>query len=192
MKLLGVICFVMFSQLAHSQTVLSMGNDHKYIYYEVVIDTGLTKDSLMLRSKNFLEKNHDQDFKITIEEDDTLVAEATFVVDKTILVASHPSGQVNYKFTFNAKNGRYRFWLTDFVYTPYIRDRYGNFVPKSNFGKPLEKVPGKLKSAEWNAILIASGAKTKEMGEEFKKFMAAKLLLPPVIAVPKASVKADW
>lgn len=192
MKLLGVIYFVMFAQITHSQTVLSMGNDHKYTYYEVVIDTGLTKDSLMLRAKNFLEKNHHQSFKITIEEEAALVAEGSFVVDKTILVASHPSGQVIYKFSFNAKNNRYRFWLTDFVYTPYIRDRYGNFVPKSNLGKPLEKALGKLKSADWNAVLIATAAKTKEMGEEFKKFMVGKQLRPPIIAAPKASIKADW
>ncbi|MET4083548.1 hypothetical protein ABIB40_003520 [Pedobacter sp. UYP30] len=193
MRLSLIIGFALFAQVAYSQKVLTMSNDHKYTYYEVVVDdAGLAKDSLLQRARTFLEKKNPKDLKITVAEKDTLGAKGLFIIDKTILVASHPSGQVTYQFTFNAKDGRYRFWLTDFVYTPYNRDRYGNFVPKTNFGQPLENIPSKLKSLEWKAILTATAAKAKEMGDEFKGFMEAKQVPSGTSVTPKVVLKADW
>ncbi|MGY3054851.1 hypothetical protein ACVWYG_003060 [Pedobacter sp. UYEF25] len=192
MKLLGLICFLLLAQPGSSQELLTMSNDHKYIYYEVVKDTSAVKDKLMQKAETFLKKSDDQKLKITSIDNDKLAAEGKIIIDKTILVASHPSGEVAFKFYFNAKDGRYRFWLDDFIYTPYIRDRYGSFVPKTNFGKPLESHPSNLKAAEWKGILAATFIKAKQLGEELKKFMAAKRSTSSASVPPKVVIKSDW
>lgn len=191
MKVSLLIFFAFLAGSVFSQELL-LGKDQKYIFYKVISDSGLTVNTLMQRAKFYFTEKKNQDVKITLSSDSALEANDKVVIDKTILIASHPSGEVSYHFIFNAKPGRYRFWLTDFIYTPYSRDRYGNFVPKTGFGKPLETTPSPLKAAEWKAIMAATADKVKEFVAGFEKFMATKVTAPPKTKNSIEVLKTDW
>ncbi|MDN3586765.1 hypothetical protein QWY86_08815 [Pedobacter aquatilis] len=142
----------------------------KYVYYEVV-GTKINRDSLVLRAENFIKLNK-KSFIKSILTDSSITSEGKMIVDKTILVASHPSGEVNYTFNFEARNDKYRYWITDLEYIPYNRDRYGNYVPTTTIATPLEKTPGKLSAGAWKDIVESVYVKAEKLGENFKKVLA--------------------
>ncbi|WP_316734431.1 DUF4468 domain-containing protein [Pedobacter aquatilis] len=151
----------------------------KYVYYEVV-DVKINKDSLVQRAENFTKINK-KSFLKSILTDSSIISEGRMIIDKTILVASHPSGEVNYTFNFEARDGKYRYWITDLTYIPYNRDRYGNYVATTNIATPLEKTPGKLSAGAWKDITETVYAKAVKLGENFKKTLATA----QVVAQPR-------
>ncbi|WP_316831026.1 hypothetical protein [Pedobacter aquatilis] len=157
-------------KVSAQQKQFTTDDNGKFIYYEVVTPaTG--KDSLMLRANAFIDF-YKKSIKKQAATDTSITAKGITVIDKTILVASHPSGEVSYHFVFEARNKKYRFWLTDFEYIPYGRDRYGNYVATTNIATPLERTPGKLSAGEWKDILESAYAKTAKFAENFKKALA--------------------
>ncbi len=190
MRLL-IVGFVFVSAFAFGQKKLVLGKDSKYIYYEVVSDSGLIKDSLMNRAVMYFNENEPKNFKEFLFNDSLLEAHAKFIIDKTILIASHPSGEVGCTLSLNTKDGRYRFWLTDFIYIPYVRDRYGNFTAKST-GTPLETEPSKLKAAEWKAIVAATSQKVNEFANNLKKFMSESSKIKVKKDTDRDVIAKDW
>jgi len=168
MKYSLILFFASLSFCAFAQQKqFTLDERGKYVYYEVV-DTKTSKDSLVLRAENFIKLNKKSFVKSTLT-DSSVTSDGKMIVDKTILVASHPSGEVNYAFNFEARNGKYRYWITDLEYIPYNRDRYGNYVPTTNIATPLEKTPGKLSAGAWKDILESVYTKSEKLGENFKK-----------------------
>ena len=157
-------------KLSAQQKQFSSDDNGKFIYYEVV-EKAVGKDSLLIRANTFIDL-YQKSIKKQSITDTSVIAKGVMVIDKTILVASHPSGEVNYKFTFEAREKKYRFWLTDFEYIPYGRDRYSNYVPTTTIATPLEKTPGKLSAGEWKDIVDAAYSKTAKFAENFKKALA--------------------
>ncbi|WP_316805078.1 DUF4468 domain-containing protein [Pedobacter nototheniae] len=164
-----------FFCVSAQQKQFALDDRGKYIYYEVVDAKNLLKDSLMERAALFFDKLNAKNIKLESKTDTSIFASGKMVIDKTLLVASHPSGEVNYKFTVEVRNGKYRFWLTDFEFIPYQRDRYGNYVPATPIATPLEKTPGKLNAAAWKDIVNSTYTKTIKLGEEFKKVLETSL-----------------
>jgi len=173
MKYLLFIVFAAFSfQLSAQQKQFSKDDNGKYIYYKVVDSLALSKDTLLQRAKSFVNVAYKKSMVQESITDSSILAKGTMVIDKTILVAGHPSGEVSYNFVFEARNDKYRFWITDMLYIPYQRDRYGNFVATTQIGTPLERSPGKLNAGAWKDILNSTYAKIEKFGEEFKKYLA--------------------
>jgi len=183
-----VSCFVIVN--AQTEQSLPVDEQGKFIYYEVVNSTA-AKDLLKQRAINYAKKqNKDLKFK-AIQGDTALLATGKLVINKTLLVMSHPSGEVLYKFQTEIKEGKYRFWLTDFSFIPYQRDRYGNFVPSTSIGIPLEKDPGKLNAGEWKVYKAQTVKYAKDFAVKFKNFMASKTPVT-VLPVEKKVVKKEW
>ncbi|GGI27251.1 DUF4468 domain-containing protein [Pedobacter mendelii] len=161
-------------KVAAQQKQFSLDDSGKFIYYEVVDVKTTTKDSLILRANSFLNL-----YKKTVikksSTDTSIIARGTMIIDKTILVAGHPSGEVNYNLMFEARDKKYRFWFTDFEYIPYQRDRYGNYVATTKIATPLEKTPGKLSAGEWKDVVESAYAKTTKLAENFKKILSTNL-----------------
>lgn len=171
MKYSLILIFASVSLCAFAQQKqFTLDERGKYVYYEVV-DTKTSKDSLVLRAENFIKLNKKSFLKSTLT-DSSITSDGKMIVDKTILVASHPSGEVNYAFNFEARNGKYRYWITNMEYIPYNRDRYGNYVPTTNIATPLEKIPGKLSVGAWKDILESVYTKAEKLGENFKKALS--------------------
>lgn len=171
-----IILLTTFAKLSAQQKQLPLDDRGKYIYYEVVDVKTVNKDSLLHRASYFVNQVYKKSMKQESTTDSSILANGTLVIDKTLLVAGHPSGEVKYNFSVEIRSGKYRFWLTDFEYIPYQRDRYGNFVAATNIGTPLEKAPGKLNSGQWKDVLGGVSVKATKFGEDFKKFLATSRL----------------
>jgi hypothetical protein len=141
----------------------------KYIHYEVVEQKNVGVDLLKERALSFLALKK---FKAVKAADTQVNAAGKFIINKTALMLSHPSGELSYNLTFEAKAGRYRFWLADFLFIPYKRDRYGNFVAATSKGRPLENSPGKLNAGEWTSYIDAAEKQSAALAAEFKNHLA--------------------
>lgn len=191
MKLLTSIALILFTAVVYAQDrPLANDENGKLIYYEVQEVKTVSKDSLMARAEGFLKSV--KTLKVTASKTDSLIqASGKMIINKTALVLSRPSGEVLYRFNAETRDGKYRFWLTDFEFIPYQRDRYGNFVPATSIGTPLERKPGKLNAAEWAGYIKAVTKEANMLAAKFKDAMANKAIMqPPVVkAVPVISTK---
>lgn len=161
----------------------------KLIYYEVVDKPGTSIQALQTRASRFFKGNKDVRL-ITGHADSTWTASGKFIINKTAFVLSHPSGEVLYQFYIDFKADKYRFWLTDFNFIPYQRDRYSNFVPATTIGIPLERKPGKLNAGEWESYVKATAREAGVFATRFKKAMADSAITAPTAkAVPVISTK---
>lgn len=187
-SLLSLLFFVLIVN-AQTENTLPVDEHGKLIYYEVVT-VKTPADSLRMRALAFIKKQKELKYKKT-SGDTGFVATGKLIINKTLLVMSHPSGEVLYNFEAEVKNGKYRFWLTDFEFIPYQRDRYGNFVASTTVGIPLENNPGKLNTGEWAAYKSQTAKYAKDFAVKFKNYMASKT---PIIVVPveKKVVKKEW
>ena len=174
---------------AQTENTLPVDERGKLIYYEVVT-VKTPADSLRMRALAFIKKQKELKYKKT-SGDTGFVATGKLIINKTLLVMSHPSGEVLYNFEAEVKSGKYRFWLTDFEFIPYQRDRYGNFVASTTVGIPLENNPGKLNAGEWAAYKSQTAKYAKDFAVKFKNYMASKT---PVVIPPteKKVVKKEW
>ncbi|WP_379089416.1 DUF4468 domain-containing protein [Pedobacter sp. UC225_65] len=176
---------------AQEENLLPVDEQGKFIYYEVVDLKDKTKEVLKLRAEDYLKKQgKGLKFRLTIG-DTSFVADGKMVVDKTLIVMSHPSGEILYRFYVEVKDGRYRFWLSDFNFIPYQRDRYGNFVPSTHVATPLEKDQGKLNASQWKEYQLQAASHAKKMAFNFKQYMANQQLVVKPAAVQKI-VDKNW
>ena len=181
---LFIILAIFSIQLSAQQKQFPKDDNGKFIYYQVVDSQLISKDTLLQRAKSFVNVAYKKSMRQETATDSSVLAKGTMVIDKTILVAGHPSGEVSYNFVFEARNGKYRFWLTDLLFIPYQRDRYGNFVATTKIGVPLERTPGKLSAGAWKDILNSAYNKIEKFGDDFKKYLATN-------RVEKAKKKAE-
>ncbi|TCC86932.1 hypothetical protein EZ428_22260 [Pedobacter frigiditerrae] len=188
------ICLLCLVGLAKAQkpaeSILPVDEHGKFIYYEVV-NTKIPKDSLKIRAVGYLKKQNKELKYKSAQGDTAFVASGKIIINKTLLVVGHPSGEVLFDFQVEIRDGKYRFWLTDFNFIPYQRDRYGNFVASTSIGTPLENEPGKLNNSQWKEYQVQTTQYAKELAAKFKVYMASKA---PVIAPSKEKtvVKKEW
>ncbi|SDE08902.1 DUF4468 domain-containing protein [Pedobacter soli] len=193
MKYILFIVLATFSiSLAAQQKQFSKDDSGKFIYYQVVDSQAVAKDTLLQRAKTFVNVLYKKTMKPESVSDSSISAKGRMVIDKTILVAGHPSGEVSYQFVCEVRNGKYRFWLTDMQFIPYQRDRYGNFVATTQIGTPLERTPGKLSAGAWKDILNSTYTKVEKFGAEFKKFMATSRVAVPAKKKPETISTKKW
>jgi len=172
MKFLYVTCFCLFAAVAcfSQEKLLSYDERGKLIYYEVVSDKPFNADTLYVNAAAFLKRKKLSAIK---SDQGQLTAQGKMIISKTAFKVGHPSGEVSYNFVFEVKGEKYRFWLTDFLFFPYERDRYANFVRSTSVGTPLEKEPGKLNAAEWLSYQSATAVQALAFAKEFKAFLFA-------------------
>ncbi|WP_316793805.1 DUF4468 domain-containing protein [Pedobacter frigoris] len=176
----GLFFLLMISLLSLGQErPLSYDERGKLIHYEVVEQIGVSKADLSARADRFFKQRAKQ-IKLKSGSKDTVIqADGKIVINKTALVLNRPSGEVKYNFNVECRDGKYRFWLTDFVFIPYQRDRYGNFVAATTVGTPLENEPGKLNAAEWKGYINNTGKEAGILAAQFKESMANKQEIKP-------------
>lgn len=169
---------------------LPVDENGKLIYYEVVALKDVSKDSLKRKLELYVKKQKELKVKSSVG-DSTFLATGKLIINKTLLVMSHPSGEVLYNFNAEVKEGRYRFWLTDFSFVPYQRDRYGNFVATTPIGTPLEDDPGKLNAGQWKEYQAQTAKYAQGFAEKLKQYMANKM--PIATPAPeKKVVSKSW
>jgi hypothetical protein len=173
-KLIAVLIFSSFAKITLAQKdLLSFDEHNKFIYYQVVDAPGQSADSLHNTILHFLKISYPLlKLKTAAQSSTDIVGEGKFLSYSSILILKHENGEINYKLSFEFKDQRYRYWLTNFVYTPYKRDRYNNFVPQSGIDIPLETATAKLDKREVENHLNETGAFCKQFTDSLKLYFA--------------------
>lgn len=167
-----LFCITGFKTAIAQQNLLSLDEHNKYIYYEVADMPGLDADSLQLKATQFLKSSFS---KSPIKENTTgkTIAGGKFLIYGSTGLFRHETGQVSYTLNMEFKDQKYRFWLTNFVCTPYQRDRYGNFVPDQGIDIPLESANDKFEKKQAESYLDQTGAFCKQFGQRLKAYLLA-------------------
>lgn len=188
----SLIALLIFCNAGYGQDkALTLDERGKLIFYEVVGNVDSPIDSLFRRAEAFLLQGNNK-FKSVVGSGDTAItASGKMLIAKSSLGMSRPTGEISYNFQAEFKKGRYRFWLTDFMFIPYMRDRYANFVPATSKGMSLDADPGKLSAAEWKSHKKLTAKSAAVLGNEFKKALAKPLNKPEVTKKTNVSTK-EW
>jgi hypothetical protein len=187
---LALIC-LLFARVASAQKeLLSFNEQNKYTYFQVVALPGLTVDTLQNRALYFLKTAYPQ---AKVKQGDTTAITGTdkFVVYDGISLTRHQAGEIHFTLNILYKDQKYKYWLTDFVFTPYKLDRYGNYV--TDMGEiPLEKGLAKLDKKPLDSYLDQTGTFCKNFGDKLKKYMLNISALPPKEVKKKVISTKDW
>jgi hypothetical protein len=192
MKSLNIIlvlfCLV-FQLRAQKKVELLKDETGKYTYYEVVASQ-VPSDSLRLRMLDFIAKKT-KELKLQRQSEAGVVALGKMVIHKSLYVASHPTGEISYQFNFEQALNKYRFWLTDFQFIPYAKDRYGNFVPSTTIATSLEKEVGKSAKEQWEDYKQQVADYAGVFAEELKLRLASSGKAAPKIEEKKV-ISKTW
>ena len=189
--LIPVFLFLLVTKTAAAQqNLLSFDEHNKYIYYQVETMPGIPFDTLIQRGSKFLKTSYP---KTMVKQDNTGKTEGTgkFLVYGGLSVLKREKGEITYQVNIEYKDQKYRFWLTGFVFTPYQRDRYGNFVPQQGVDIPLEQAATKLDKKDVDGYLDETGAFCKQFGERLKTYLS-KLPEPKKVEITKKVVTDNW
>ena len=188
---LSALLFIILAKASSAQSeLLSFDEHNKYIYYQVVEIPGLPADTLHSRCMVFLKKGY-PNIKLKTNNLNDLNAYGEFLTYGGISVLRHEKGSISYTLNIEFKDQKYRYWLTSFIFTPYQRDRYGNFVPKVGINIPLETALSKLDKKDVDNYLNETGSFCKQFGESLKQNII-KALTPKNVEITKKTVPDKW
>ncbi|RZK39615.1 MAG: hypothetical protein EOO90_18015 [Pedobacter sp.] len=194
MKLVGVLLgFLLICFLAEAQE-FSLPTDErgKFILYELVEAKGLSRIEIGKRAYSFL-KDGSKVVKLKSNQGDSVYrATGKFIISKTLLVMSHPSGEIVFNFEAEIRDQKFRFWLTDFNFIPYQRDRYGNFVATTAKGTPLERNPGKLNTGQWKEYQLQTAKFAQQFAIDFREYLLLVDDKAPASPAKKTIVGKVW
>lgn len=194
-KVVIAVLLTMFSVgsvLAQTDT-LALDDNNKIIYYQMVTQPASPADTLYNKVTLFLKKAYPKDRLKLVKLDkanSTLSATGGVLVSKKSMIAMHEDASVGFNFVIEVKDNKYRYWFTDFVVTPYERDRYANFVPVAGKSYPIEKASGKLSTDDYNGYLKKIVANCREIGVILKSYTNNKPIA--VKQAQKKTVPKEW
>jgi hypothetical protein len=192
-KILFILICALSTKAALAQKDLLAFNEHnKYIYYQVAELPGLPVDTLQARAVFFLKTAYPKNKIKQGEAGGNFTGTGTFLVLSGVTLAKHEDGEMLYTFYIECKDQKYRYWLTDFVFTPHKIDRYGNSVPEAGVDIPLESGLSKLDKKLLDGYLDQAGAFSKQFGEKLKQYMVKISALPPKEVKKKVITTKDW
>lgn len=161
-------------KLASAQKDSLASDEHgKYIYYHVV-NVKDNADVLLVRALDYFDMPANKaNFKIISKDANAKTMDGTgfFMVASTLSLTKHDEGKIKFKLRIEVKDGKYRYWLTDFAFIPYYKDRYNNLVPKPGIEIPAEELSKKIDSKDAAHYLDECAAFGIKFGTRFKKQM---------------------
>jgi hypothetical protein len=184
------LVYVMVAKVAFAQQdLLSFDEHNKYIYYQVVDMPGMSADSLHSRGLNLLKTSYPNIKLKPTYSINNITGQGKFLTYGGVSVLKHEKGEIAYQLNVEFKDQKYRYWLTGFVFTPYQRDRYGNFVPQQGIEVPLENAISKFDKKDVDAYLNETGAFCKQFGDKLKQFI---INTPKKEEITKKVVTDKW
>jgi hypothetical protein len=191
-----IICFLLLGKVSTAQKDSLAFDEHgKYIYYKVVNMDKYSADTLYKRSLGFFKNAVDEkSLKLSSkdEKNTTLTGSGLFIVYKKASLAKHPDGQIAYQFKMEIKDFKYRYWLTGFVYKPYFRDRYNNYVPDNGIEIPLEQKPKTVSEKDMNEYLDESALFARQLGDKLKKYIITSTIVVKKEPAKKVISTTKW
>jgi len=114
------------------------------------------------------------------------------LVYKQGLITGQEEGHLAYNVSIDFKDNKYRLILTDFMFTPYQRNRYGVFAPVNNVGTPLEKLEGKVNAKQLNAYLDKLGSYGAKLSGQVSDYLTNPATVKPNPAGLKKIDTKNW
>jgi hypothetical protein len=191
-KIFLVLIGMLFARAVLAQKeLLSFNEKNKYTYFEVIGQPWATIDTLKDRALYFLKAIRSE---VKIKQNDTgaITATGKFAVYSGFSISRHQSGEIQYNLNIIYKDQKYKYWLTDFVFTPYKLDRYGSYMPETGIEIPIETGLSKLEKKPYESYLDQTGAFCKNIGIKLKQYMLRISALPPKDARKKVISTKDW
>jgi hypothetical protein len=181
--------FMHFFISLSAQNTLQLDQHGKYIYYEVV-DTQNQQDSLTLKAQDFALR-YFKEVKADISTDSAkIIGVGIFQLNRKALVSVIPEGYISYKFGMVVKLTKYKFWFTDFTFTPVLRDRFGSYQPVPGIHINLETYSEKTNQRKWKEYVSDTYKLSSEMAERLKQKLSQNL---PAPNQSKSNISiADW
>lgn len=171
-KILFIAAFLLFARIANAQqNQLALDEHNKYVYYQVVEIPDSTQDNLYRNAAFFL-KDEFPKGKQTPTATQNIVFKDKFLCYAPFV--KHETGAIAYTLNIECKDSKYRYWLTDFIFTPYQRDRYGVFVPENGIEIPLEKASTKVDKKDLDSYLEQTTKFCTQLGTKLRKYMAGE------------------
>ncbi len=164
------ICILLLQAAYGQKSLLALDEHDKYIYYQVVNQPGASADSLCKKALGFIKETLPKSSLKTIGDTGITLIDK-FVTYSVLAFAKHESGEIKFALTIECKSGKYRYWLTDFVFVPYEKNRYGVFVPSTGIEIPIEKSSSHVDKKEAEGYLDQTGVFCKQLGEQLRSYM---------------------
>jgi hypothetical protein len=188
----ALLAFFIFMHLLNSlsaQNTLQLDQHGKYIYHEIV-EKHHSQDSLFQKAQDFAFK-YFKEVKTDISTDSaTITGAGIFQLNRKSLVSVIPEGYISYKFGMVIKLTKYKFWFTDFTFTPVIRDRFGSYQPVPGIHINLETYGKKTNQRIWKKYITDTYTLSSEMAEKLKQKLYQNL---PASNQPKKNISiSDW
>lgn len=120
-----------------------------------------------------------------------LSGQGKFLVYGGISILKHEKGEIDYTLNIEFKDQKYRYWLTNFTFIPYERDRYNNYVPKQGISVPLETATSKFDKKDVDGYLDETGVFCKQFNDGIKPYLN-KISVAKKEEVTKKIVTDKW
>ncbi|MDB5137643.1 MAG: hypothetical protein JWP37_4246 [Mucilaginibacter sp.] len=166
-----------------------MNEHNKYIYYQVVDLPGISADSLYKNAVYFIKQVYPKTKPMQMSNNSIIIKDKFLTYT---YIVKHEDGEIACTLSIECKEAKYRYWLTDFVFTPYEKNRYGLFVPINGIDIPLETAISKVTKKELDGYLDQTGSFCKQLSEKLKKYMAEGRAIKKQDQPPAKVVTDKW
>ncbi|WP_311947282.1 hypothetical protein [Mucilaginibacter terrae] len=146
---------------------LSLNEQNKYTYFKV----GSALPDVSAESlADYLKKNLAGLQSASATKNNMVTAKGGMLVYKKGLITGQEEGRIDYSFTIDFKENKYRLIMGDYNFVPYQRNRYGVFAQVDGVNIPLEKTDVRITAKQLAVYLDKLGAfgiKTNKIVSDF-------------------------
>jgi hypothetical protein len=167
--ILTLIALILSTLTYAQKSLLALNEQNKYTYFSVKpVKAHIDAEALTAYMKNNITGIKD----ISVTKDTKGVAAAGgMIVYRQGLVTGQEEGEITYKLNIDFKDNRYRLIVTDFVFTPFKRNRYGVFAPAEGVEIALESSEGRITQKQLNSYLDKLGSYYANLSKQVDNYM---------------------
>lgn len=173
-KVFFILVCALFAKATFAQKQqLTLDENNKYIYYQVVDMAGFNADTLYNRCLAGLTQYYHNSSakKPVVLAASSITINSVLVVYNNTSMAKHEDGEIAYTLHLEFKDAKYRYWLSDFVLQPYQRNRYSEYEKVRGVQITLEKVKAKYDNGTLTNYQEQITDFGKQLGENLKLYV---------------------
>ena len=152
-KVLSIVLLGFFFNASSQSVEFPVDENGLYTFTEVVDLPGIKKELLLENGSAFMKEIKVlQSRKKHLEVDKaafSITNKGSFYVYRLGSIKKAIDGAVEYDIILEIKDGKYRYTITNFIFNPYERNRYGTYEPVKGKYIALEANMTSLNQKEW-------------------------------------------
>jgi hypothetical protein len=153
---------------------LTLDEHNKFIYYQIADMPNLSADILYSRCLAGLKNDFkNKGIKPVLMPASSINFKSALVLYNTSGMAKHESGEMAYTLNVEFKDGKYRYWLSDMMFTPYERNRYNVYARVAGVEIPLEELKAKYDDKTFDTYAAQILSFGKQIGDQLKVYASA-------------------